>query len=93
MFNLKTKNDGMDPTDSNKSSDNALAAYVWDNNLQKRPPPNVTWRIVGQRNSVAPNGICSITSPTHLMLELRFNSGARIGTKYTVKLLDLTTAP
>ena len=41
-----------------KSNDTALAAYVWDRNLN--PAPNITWRIVGKRKPVAPGGICGV---------------------------------
>ena len=50
-------------SNTNKSNDTALATYVWENNLQETeggPPPNITWRVVGQRKSVAPNGICRV---------------------------------
>ena len=50
-------------SNSNKANDTALAAFVWDNNLQETeggPPPNITWRVVGQQKSVAPNGICRV---------------------------------
>ena len=48
---------------SSKANDTALAAYVWRNELQEsesQPPPNITWRIVGQRKHVTPNGICGV---------------------------------
>ena len=50
-------------SNNTKSNDTALAAFVWDNDLQELEggsPPNITWRIVGQRRSVAPNGICGV---------------------------------
>ena len=38
-------------SNTHKSNDTALATYVWEKNLQETeedPPPNITWRIVGQ---------------------------------------------
>ena len=40
------------------SKDTALAAFIWENALN--PEPRINWRIVGQRQPVAPGGTCGV---------------------------------
>ena len=41
-----------------KSTDTALATFIWQNNLN--PNPKIEWRIVGKRKPLTPNGTCGI---------------------------------
>ena len=57
-FKTRWRNHTASFRNANKANDTTLAAYVWENGLQGSP--NVTWRIVGQRKPVAPNGECGV---------------------------------
>ena len=77
-------------SNSNKSNDTALAAFVWENNLQETeggPPPNITNEGASPQTVYAGfvylkrRGLCTTMTLILWMYVLRYTIGAHIGTQ------------